>query len=162
MINSFLQVNSIVVKVPGVTQGVDSSGHRLGAHSRILPPHKGLNRIKELPILPIYLLALPPEWSVWSTVRWRAPKLGLCGLRPKCSSAHPSITLLSPLLGSRPAQGHSLKATWGLVFLAVIFPFFCYLISSSISVPWILLIFVDLLTPLIALLFPCLLSFLTL
>lgn len=112
-IDAFLQGNSILVRVPGITQGADSSGHRLGSHIRILPPHKGLNRIKELPILQIYLLALTPELPVWSTVPWRAPKLGLCGLRPKCSSAHSSITLLSPLLGSRPAQGHSLRATWG-------------------------------------------------
>lgn len=139
-----------------MTQGIDSSGHRLGGHSRILPPHKGLNHIKELPILQIYLLALPPELSVWNTVQWQAPKLELCGLRPKCSSPHSSTTLLSPLLGSRAIHSR------GLVLLAVNFPFFCYLISSSISIPWILLIFVDLLTPLIALLFPRLLSFLTL
>ena len=45
---------------------------------------------------------------------------------------------------------------------AVIFPFLLHLFLNSILAAWMLLIFVDLLTPLIALLFLRLLSFLTL
>lgn len=140
-------------------QNVNSRKGRPWVYFRILPLHKGLNFIRDLLILQIYLLALPPYPEHSSG---EGNGLRVHGLRPKGKSADSSITVILPLLGSRPAQGHSLMATWRLLLRVVIFPFFNPLFSSSILVPWMLLIFVYLLTPLIALLFPRLLSFLTL
>lgn len=65
---------------------------------------------------------------------------------------------------AQPAQSHSLShgGTQEATAQNCQHSLPCQLFPSSILVGWLLLIFVDLLTPLIALLFPRLLSFLTL
>lgn len=85
-----------------VTQGVDSSGYRLGGHSRIRPPHKRLNLLRSSQSCRLtywlFLLGVCLEHSAMASA-----EAGALWSGPQCSSAHtPSPSFLFCLAPIQP------------------------------------------------------------